>query len=380
MGKYRLAICTLFFCGTAHAAPLYNITALDLVPGTMDSWAFGLNEIGQPVGDSRFDRSGHIGQSRPVIWNASGVPTELWDDPFIGGSAADINNNGVVVGRYGSGSGIPLPGPGVPFGRGFVWDAAHGRRDLGLEPIGNTQAVAVNDSGQVVGTSEVLMDFGGTNLFAPRAFVWDETNGIQDIGTLGGNFSFANDNNELGQVVGYSETVGGHEFAFVWNEIAGLNEIISTTGTSSRAWGINDDGVVVGVERNDLAQRPPTAFIWTEVSGVTLLDFPDGTSSTASGINEGQEIVGQFTTIAGEQSAFLWTEASGVVDLQSLIEPGLGWDFTAALAINDIGDIVGYGQLSGETRGFLLTPIPEPQGLTMCVISMFFALTVFRKT
>ena len=49
-------------CGVAHAAPQYSVTALNKLPGTIDSLAFGLNDEGQVVGDSRIDRSGHIGQ------------------------------------------------------------------------------------------------------------------------------------------------------------------------------------------------------------------------------------------------------------------------------------------------------------------------------
>jgi len=351
-------------------AALYDITALNVLPSGVESRAFGVNEQGQVAGDSRFDHSGHIGQSRPVIWDSAGTPTELWNDPLVGGSAADINNSGMVVGRYGSGSGIPLPGPGVPFGRGFVWDSINGRHDLGLEPVGNTQAVAVNDSGQVVGTSEVLMNIGGSDFFVPRAFVWSETNGIQDIGTLGGNFSFANALNSSGQVTGYSETASGNERAFVWNVGMGMQEIISPTGTSSRAWGINDEGIVVGVERNDFAMLPPNAFIWMDGAGVTLLGFPAGTSSVAFDINSRREVVGQFTSLAGEQGAFIWTQTSGALDLETLIPPGSGWNLESALSINDFGFIVGFGHLNGTTRAFLLTPVPEPPAALLAMLTI----------
>ena len=48
-------------------------------------------------------------------------------------------------------------------------------------------------------------------------------------------------------------------------------------------------------------------------------------------------------------------------DLNSLISPGSGWTLAQAKAINNLGDIVGYGTSpQGNTEAFLLTPTPEP--------------------
>ena len=50
-----------------------------------------------------------------------------------------------------------------------------------------------------------------------------------------------------------------------------------------------------------------------------------------------------------------------MTDLNSLISPSSGWTLELASAINDKGQIVGYGEdASGLCRAFLLTPVPEP--------------------
>ena len=49
-------------------------------------------------------------------------------------------------------------------------------------------------------------------------------------------------------------------------------------------------------------------------------------------------------------------------DLNSLISPNLGWTLMLAQAINDDGQICGYGSgPSGQSDAFLLTPMPTPE-------------------
>lgn len=48
---------------------------------------------------------------------------------------------------------------------------------------------------------------------------------------------------------------------------------------------------------------------------------------------------------------------AALVDLNTLIPSGTGWNLQQTDAANDKGEIVGFGTLSGSTRGFILTPI-----------------------
>jgi probable HAF family extracellular repeat protein len=53
-------------------------------------------------------------------------------------------------------------------------------------------------------------------------------------------------------------------------------------------------------------------------------------------------------------------------DLNSLIAPAPGWTLVEATAINDRGQIVGFGvNPDGQGRAFLLTPTPEPCTLAL---------------
>jgi probable HAF family extracellular repeat protein len=66
---------------------------------------------------------------------------------------------------------------------------------------------AINDQGKIAGHAVV----GGTT----RAVIYEGASAT-DIGTLGGSAALANDVNNLGQVVGYSQTIGaiGHAFLY----------------------------------------------------------------------------------------------------------------------------------------------------------------------
>jgi hypothetical protein len=57
-----------------------------------------------------------------------------------------------------------------------------------------------------------------------------------------------------------------------------------------------------------------------------------------------------------------------------LIPAGSGWTLEEAHAINDSGQIAGFGLFNGKTQAYLLTPTPEPAGLGCGVVFVLLAL------
>ena len=109
-----------------------------------------------------------------------------------------------------------------------------------------------NDAGQIVGGSQVAPP----TLSSPsHAFLWDPVTGMQDLGTLGGNFSMATAINDEGQVVGQANLQGDlASHAFTWRD-----GIMTDLGTlpgdkNSRAITIDSDGQIYGYSCRD---NPP---------------------------------------------------------------------------------------------------------------------------
>jgi probable HAF family extracellular repeat protein len=90
--------------------------------------------------------------------------------------------------------------------------------------------------------------------------------------------------------------------------------------------------------------------------------LPGGACSEASGINGSGVVVGQSevapgpTPCTGTSHAFVWTASGGMADLNTLIDPTLGWQLTSAAGINDTGQIAGTGIINGQEHAFLMTP------------------------
>jgi len=167
---------------------------------------------------------------------------------------------------------------------------------------------------------------------------------VVDLGTLGGQYSYAIAINAAGQIVGNSDAgpnVGEH--AFLYSN--GVMKDLGTLGGISEAWAIDSSGVVVG----DSAVSPSGDIHAFFTRGSNMSDITAADSrGYARGINSHGEIVGEGALNTGlYDKPFFYSNAT-----LTYFEP-LGQTYGAANAINDAGQIVGYTGIAGGERAFL---------------------------
>src|SRR5207249_2235370 len=125
-------------------------------------------------------------------------------------------------------------------------------------------------------------------------------------------------------------------------------------GTWSTADAINDRNQITGqaYTRNNFEAH---AF---RLSNGTMTDL--GTLghfySWGLAINNSGTVVGRATIPDNSEHAFISTNRGRMQDLNTMIPAGSGWVLAEATAINDAGQIAGYGTVNGEEHAFLLTP------------------------
>ncbi|GAA4706084.1 hypothetical protein Prum_007610 [Phytohabitans rumicis] len=252
-----------------------------------------------------------------------------------------------------------------------------------------SEANAVNNAGLVVGWSET---WAGEDSIGPaHAVVWSPTGSAygpaQDLGTMGGLVSRANAVNDLGEVVGWSHDASGVVRAFLWSSALGqMTDLGGLPGaTACQAKDINDRSQVVGIctvpRGSNIEQRP---VLWSD-GQITDLNAGQG-SAWAMGINDRGEVVGAFDGYlvlwSGGARISLGEIVTGSGDINDRSElvgnfgdingthgrlftrgpqgsyqetdlGTMGGSTTAALDINERGEVVGWGYTTVATRGFV---------------------------
>jgi probable HAF family extracellular repeat protein len=142
---------------------------------------------------------------------------------------------------------------------------------------------------------------------------------MRSLGTIpGGIFSIANAINNFGEVIGYSSvnpSISDCVHGMHWTSKTGMQDLGTLGGSCSYAEGINDLGQIVGAS-NTTDHGGNTAFIWTKDRGMqdlnTLIPANSGwVLFTATSINLRGQITG-VGTIDNESHAFLLTPTKGL--------------------------------------------------------------------
>jgi probable HAF family extracellular repeat protein len=344
---------------TPTQAQVYAITDLGALPGETSSMAYNLNDSGQVVG-----QSGLYG----FLWN-NGTMTELILPGGVLSVAQGISPGGAVVGAS-----HPLNDHTHAFmySGGTMYDLH--RLLLGGEQ-NSSYANDINSWGQIVGGA-----FTPADQF--HAYIRDPLSGhTYDLGTLGGFASQAFAINFRSEVVGSAYTPAGQNHAFFWNVSGGMADLGALGGyyRNSYAHDINDQTQIVGT--SETATGTTHAFLKHPSSAMLDLGTLGGTTSAALGINNAGRVVGEAALANGMTHAFLYLPnpyiapidggvytralaarslvfgAFGMRDLNTLLPANSGWTLTSAQAINNKGQIAGYGIHNGYGRAFLMTPL-----------------------
>lgn len=315
-----------------------------------------------------------------------------------------INNLGEVVGCTDTATveGYPCTGL-VPGQHAFSWTKSKGMKDLGtLSGATVSGAIGINDAGMVVGYSNVKGQLA-TNFVATE---WSATGAITSLGTLSGGASSAAfeinsageiagdsflssgivdatswtgskiknlgalskaiftaglDINESGEIVGESVFGYGPPFtshAFLWNGSTMKDLGTLSGGITSMANAINSSGVTVGQSDGSSTFGYWHAVLWNSSDKIQDLGtLPGGNYSVAFAINDSSVVVGYGNVLGNAAHAMVWTAAGGMQDLNYLIPTTGGWELINANAINNAGQITGYGVKGGHNHAFLMTPV-----------------------
>ena len=324
--------------------------------------------------------------------------------PFITPDTIALNDDGVVTG------GIVNPDGSISLGKWSKGVLVNLGAPAGL-PTGfnRVRPFGINDSDAIVGAI-----YTSAGELPSRAFVHRDGSytvlPLVHPTDLGG---AAIGINGRGEVVGVDRTSSHNERGWLWSD--GAYSSLPVSGTNTVAVGINASGTIVGYRRVNFIRRlltgqfrrsgemgfvlshGTTRYLNGPVHAINALGvaagasstrahlmrirvrgaatatvFEDGTAtsilsvpSAAFGINSAGDVIGSYRTGSGSR-AFIWGAKSGAFD----ITPA-GYRTAVAAAINNRGEILGYGETaSGAPQDFLLTPDPDGELLPKAVSSL----------
>jgi probable HAF family extracellular repeat protein len=166
---------------------------------------------------------------------------------------------------------------------------------------------------------------------------------MTDLGTLGGTLGLATLLNNRGDVVGTSNLAGDQtSHPFLWRDGKLVDLFTSTIGGNpTTANQLSESGEIVGGAA--FPNRPFDAYLWRNGVAIDLGTLTGDCFSEAVALNSIGQVVGYSQACdLGSARSFLWENGS-MVNLNALVRPNADLQLVETIAINDQGEIAGDG-------------------------------------
>lgn len=351
LSRFFLPLCPCFalialLTPPAFAAPRYSVTDLGILPGGKYVYVTGINNLGQVVG---WVKAAHT-RTRGFLW--TGTMHDLGTIPnFRNCKAFGINDHSQIVGQ----DRTDQVGPMYAFsGHSFIWKDG---QKTALPNVNTNQgsiigedmaATAINNLGQVVGSTGYLWQHNGTIRIGTSAA------GINDLGQIACEKLVSYASGTPGAIGGAS---GSHPI--LWKDGTATDLGLMPGAEFAEVSGINAVGQVVGWMDSFMSASgniDEYSFFWNGSRYIKIGSFKGYRFSQAYGINAQGQVVGKCVRHRGYAHAYCWHNGN-MKDLNSFIPKHTGWILEAAYDINNRGRIIGVGTHGrNHFRSFLLTP------------------------